>query len=292
MEATVGIIGGSGLYQIEGLTDVDEIRVETPFGEPSDPFIVGKLEGKKIVFLPRHGKGHRYLPHEINYRANIFAFKKLNVKRIISLTAVGSMKEDIKPMDMVLIDQFYDRTKNRLCTFFGDGIAAHVSFNKPTCGELTDLIYDACQKIGVKIHKGGTYLCMEGPQFSTLAESLNYRKMGVHVIGMTNLTEAKLAREAEICYSTLALVTDYDCWHEEEEAVSVGTILEYLKTNAVNAKKIIKTVVPNIPETRSCSCKDALKYAIITDPDYIPEKKKNELEPIIGKYIKHSHKNN
>lgn len=286
MDASIGVIGGSGLYDIEGFTEIQEINVSTPFGEPSDYYVVGILGGKKVAFLPRHGRGHRFLPHEINYRANIFGFKKLGVKRILSLTAVGSMREDIKPMDMVLIDQFIDRTKARDCTFFGDGIAAHISFDKPTCHDLSKLVLAGCHEVGVTVHQGGTYICMEGPQFSTLAESLTYRSWNVDVIGMTNLTEAKLAREAEICYSTLALVTDYDCWHEEEEAVSVGTILDYLKTNAENAKKIIKTVIPGIPEEQTCSCKDALAYAIITDPAVIPARKKEELSLLIGKYFK------
>lgn len=284
-KARIGVIGGSGLYEIEGFTDIEEITLSTPFGSPSDAYIVGSMGGVNVAFLPRHGRGHRYLPHEINYQANIFGFKMLGVEQIISLTAVGSMREDIKPMDMVVIDQFFDRTKNRACTFFGDGIAAHISFNKPTCEDLAELVYETCQKVGVTVHKGGTYICMEGPQFSTLAESLTYRKWGVDVIGMTNLTEAKLAREAEICYATLALVTDYDCWHEEEEAVSVGTIIEYLNTNAKNAKKIIKEIVPRIPVDRSCPCQSALQYAIITDPAYIPDEKKEMLKPIMGKYL-------
>ncbi|MFC1852769.1 S-methyl-5'-thioadenosine phosphorylase [candidate division CSSED10-310 bacterium] len=285
MEAKIGVVGGSGLYEMEGFTDVSEITVTTPFGEPSDPYMVGLLQGRRVAFLPRHGKGHRYLPHEINYRANIYGFKKLGVERIISLTAVGSMRQDIKPMDLVLVNQFFDRTKGRLCTFFGEGIAAHISFDKPTCDDLSAYVFEACQEVGVTVHRGGTYICMEGPQFSTLAESLIYRKWGVDVIGMTNLTESKLAREAEMCYSTLALVTDYDCWRESEEAVSVGTILDYLRTNAENAKKIVKKLVPKIPETQSCACKEALAHAIITDPSAIPQTKKEELSLIIGKYI-------
>jgi len=285
MEASIGIIGGSGLYEIDGFSDIQEVTISTPFGSPSDAYIVGLLAGKKVAFLPRHARGHRFLPHEINYRANIFGFKKLGVTRIVSLTAVGSMRSDIKPMDMVVIDQFFDRTKNRDCTFFGDGLAVHIAFNKPTCPDLSDCVLHACQSVGVKVHQGGTYLCMEGPQFSTLAESLIYRTWGVDVIGMTNLTEAKLAREAEICYSTLALVTDYDCWHEEEEAVSVGTILDYLTTNADNARKIIKHVIPLIPDHRSCDCKDALAQAIITNPAAISPRKKDELKLLLDKYI-------
>lgn len=286
MEATIGIIGGSGLYEIEGFSEVREVTLTTPFGSPSDPYIVGRLGGQDVAFLPRHGKGHRFLPHEINYRANIYGFKKLGVGRILSLTAVGSMRENIKPMDMVLVDQFYDRTKGRASTFFGHGIAAHIQFNKPTCGDLSDKVYEACRVVGVTIHRGGTYVCMEGPQFSTLAESLTYRQWGVHVIGMTNLTEAKLAREAEICYATLAMVTDYDCWHAEEEAVSVGTILEYLRSNAANAKKIIKTVVPQLGGDRDCPCCTALQYAIITDPAAIPAARKEELALLVGKYLR------
>ncbi|MBN2383423.1 S-methyl-5'-thioadenosine phosphorylase [bacterium] len=285
MEASIGIIGGTGLYEIDGFSDIQEKVIHTPFGEPSDAFIVGLLAGKKVAFLPRHGKGHRYLPHEINYRANIYGFKQLGVERILSFTAVGSMREELKPMDMVLVDQFFDRTKDRKCTFFENGIAAHISFDKPTCADLSAFVFEACRALGVTIHRGGTYLCMEGPQFSTLAESTIYRTWGIDVIGMTNLTEAKLAREAEICYATLALITDYDCWHEEEEAVSVGTIIEYLQTNADNAKKIIKQVIPLISEKRTCACQNALAHAIITNPSAIPAQRKADLNLLIGKYI-------
>jgi len=259
----IGIIGGSGLYQMEELKDVKEIEVDTPFGFPSDAYIAGTLSGRKVAFLARHGRGHRYLPSEINYRANIFGFKKLGVEWIISASAVGSMREDRKPMDIVIPDQFFDRTKTRKSTFFGDGIAVHISFSEPVCPTLSQILLEAGKKVKCSIYKEGTYLCMEGPQFSTKAESLIYRKWGVDVIGMTNLTEAKLAREAEICYVTLALVTDYDVWHEAEEEVSVGAIIEILQKNAETAQSIIKTAIAALPPERSCICSQALEGAIM-----------------------------
>ncbi len=283
-ERVVGVIGGSGLYEMEGLKDVKEVRVKTPFGNPSDAYIVGKLGDVKMVFLPRHGRGHRILPSELNYRANIFGMKKLGVEWIISVSAVGSMREDIKPGHIVVVDQFFDRTKGRISTFFGSGIVGHVEFADPVCPDLSGILYEAGQNAGAIIHKGGTYICIEGPQFSTRAESKIYRKWGVDVIGMTNIPEAKLAREAEICYATLALSTDYDCWHETEESVTVEMILDTLKKNVATAKEIIRKAVSKIPEERACKCANALKYAVITDRKKIPAKVKKDLKIILGKY--------
>ena len=281
----IGLIGGSGLYQMEELKDVEEIEVDTPFGSPSDSYIVGTLSGRKVAFLSRHSRGHRLLPSEINYRANIFGFKMLGVEWIISASAVGSMREDRKPMDIVIPDQFFDRTKNRKATFFGDGIAIHISFAEPLCPTLSQILLEAGQQVKCTIYKGGTYLCMEGPQFSTKAESFIYRSWGVDVIGMTNLTEAKLAREAEICYATLALVTDYDVWHEVEEEVSVGVIVEILQKNAETAQRIMKAAINAIPQERNCSCARALEGAIITDKSLISKDLKKKLSLIIGKYL-------
>ncbi len=284
-ELVVGVIGGSGLYEIEGLEDVKEVRVETPFGEPSDVYITGNLKDVKMVFLPRHGKGHRLLPSELNYRANIYGMKKLGVQQIISVSAVGSMREDLVPGHIVVPDQFFDRTKGRASTFFGNGIVGHVEFADPVCNNLSVILYSAGLEIGLKIHKGGTYICMEGPQFSTRAESLIYRKWGVDIIGMTNIPEAKLAREAEICYGTIALVTDYDCWHEAEEDVTIEAILGIIKENVSNAKQIISHAVEKISAERACKCANALQHAIITGPDSIPEKTKKDLDILIKKYI-------
>jgi len=284
--ATIGIIGGSGLYEMNGLTNTREIRVKTPFGDPSDAMVLGTLEGKRVAFLARHGCGHRILPSEINYRANIYAMKLLSVERIISVSAVGSLKEDLQPGEFLVPDQFFDRTKNRACTFFGDGIVAHVAFAHPTCGPLSGVLADACVHEAVKVHRRGTYICIEGPQFSTLAEALVNRELPFEVIGMTNLTEAKLAREAEICYATMALVTDYDCWHESAEPVSVEQILGYLKANAEMAQHILRLTVPRAAaRKRDCACVNALQYAIVTDPAQIPRDTKEKLAPIIGKYI-------
>lgn len=282
----IGVIGGSGLYEMEGLTRVREVKLHTPFGEPSDAYITGSLGAIEMVFLPRHGRGHRFLPTEVNYRANIYGMKKLGVDRIISVSAVGSMKEEIAPGHIVIPDQFYDLTKHRKSTFFGDGVVAHVGFADPVCHDLFVVLADAGKKAGATVHKGGTYICMEGPQFSTRAESKIYRKWGVDVIGMTNATEAKLAREAEICYATLALSTDYDCWHETEEDVTVEAVIAVLMKNVETAKKIIKEAVTMIPAKRGCHCSDALKNAIMTKPELIPEKTKKDLDLIIGKYIK------
>lgn len=282
----IGVIGGSGLYEMEGLTGVREVRVDTPFGEPSDAYITGNLGGVEMAFLPRHGRGHRYLPTEVNYRANIYGMKKLGVERVISVSAVGSMREDIEPGHIVVPSQFYDHTKHRKSTFFGNGVVAHVGFADPVCHGLSDILVNAGEKTGARMHRGGTYICMEGPQFSTRAESNIYRGWGVDVIGMTNATEAKLAREAEICYATLALSTDYDCWHETEEDVTVEAVIAVLMKNVETAKKIIKEAVPKIPAKRECHCKEALKNAIMTKAELIPEKTKKDLDLIIGKYIK------
>ena len=283
----IGVIGGTGLYDFPDLEIKEEIAIKTPFGDPSDKYILAVLEGREVVFLPRHGKGHRILPTELNFRANIWGMKSLGVERIIALSAVGSLKEDIHPGDFVIIDQFFDRTKRRISTFFGDGIAVHVHFADPVCPELADILYESAKAIGKNVHKGGTYVCMEGPQFSTRAESNFYRMLGASVIGMTNLQEAKLSREAEICYATVALVTDYDCWHETEEDVSVEAILKVLKENADSARAMVREALKKIPEKReNCSCRDALKNCIVTDPNLIPEETKEKLSLIIKKYIK------
>ena len=282
----IGIIGGSGLYDIEGLRNTRSQKVSTPFGEPSDEFMLGELEGKEVVFLPRHGRGHRILPSEINYRANIFGMKKLGVDRIISVSAVGSFKEELKPLDMVIPDQFVDRTNQaRKTTFFGDGIAVHISLADPVCPELCEVLHEAGKRIGAMLHKGGTYLNMEGPGFSTRAESILYKKWGMDVIGMTNMAEAKLAREVEICFSTLAMVTDYDCWHTSEN-VTVDIIIQNLMKNTEMAKRIIKEVARSIPERRNCSCGSSLKDAIITARDVIPASTKKKIDIIVGKYLK------
>jgi len=283
----IGIIGGSGLYKIEGIKAVKEVAVRTPFGSPSDKFIVGRLADKEVVFLPRHGRGHRISPSRINYRANIFGMKKLGVDRIISVTACGSLKEELKPMDFVAIDQFVDRTNNaRDMTFFDEGIVAHIVLAQPVCAELLNVVYDSGIKLKMNIHKGGTYVNMEGPAFSTLAESKLYRSWGMDVIGMTNMPEAKLAREAEICYATLAAVTDYDCWHPEHESVTVEMVINNLQKNIENAKRLLFEIIQNISSRQTCACKDALKYAIITDRKLIPEKTKKDLGILIKKYIK------
>lgn len=284
-EAKIGVIGGSGLYQMDGLEGVDKVALETPFGAPSGKYVLGKLAGKPVAFLPRHDEGHRLLPGELNFRANIFGLKLLGVEHVISASAVGSLKEDIHPLDVVIPDQFIDRTRGRVSTFFGDGIAAHVEFSKPFCERLSKLLYEAGKKIDARMHHGGTYVCIEGPQFSTLAESELYRSWGGHVIGMTNLQEAKLAREAEMSYATLALVTDYDCWHVSHESVTVAQIIENLQKNAETAKKIILETVTNLNLDEPSPHANALKNAIITQPDYIPDRVKKDLAPLIGKYV-------
>lgn len=285
--ATVGIIGGSGLYEIEGIGNVKEVAVKTPFGAPSDKFITGKLENTPVVFLPRHGRGHRISPSEINYRANIYGMKKLGVQAIISVSACGSLKEEYQPMDFVIPDQFLDRTrKGRIDTFFTDGIVAHVAFADPIAKEIADIIEQAAKKLNIKAHRGGTYVNMEGPQFSTKAESNLYRSWGMDIIGMTNLTEAKLAREAEISYATLAAVTDYDCWHSTHGSVTAEMVINCLNKNVDNAKKILKTAIPQVGKLKKFSASQALKFAIMTSRDKISAKKKKELDIIIGKYIK------
>jgi 5'-methylthioadenosine phosphorylase len=294
---TIGIIGGSGLYDMAELTDREERRVATPFGEPSAPYVVGTLGGQQVAFLARHGAGHRLLPSELNFRANIFGFKTLGVEYILSASAVGSLKEQYRPLDLLIPDQFFDRTKGRVSTFFGRGLVAHVGFAHPFCGPLSGLAYDAARGAGLEaggdasrpgvpaVHKGGAYVCMEGPQFSTLAESRLYRSWGMDVIGMTNLQEAKLAREAEICYSTIALVTDYDCWHPDHDQVTVEMIIANLTQNARTAQEVIAGAVARLPLDRTCECASALKHAIITRPDAIPDSIKRELAPIVGKYV-------
>lgn len=289
--AKIGIIGGSGLYEIEGLRDKKWVKVATPFGEPSDEYLVGRLEGHDVVFLPRHGRGHRISPSQINYRANIYGMKKLGVERIISIAACGSLKAEIKPMDFVVVDQFVDRTNHaREMTFFSDSIVAHISFNHPVCKELSGLLYDVGSKLGKEanfvIHKGGTYINMEGPAFSTLAESNLYRSWGMDIIGMTNMPEAKLAREAEICYVTLAAITDFDCWHPDFDSITIDMVIKNLKKNIENAKSILLNLLKVLPHERRCACKDALKHAIVTDGKLIPQKVKEDLNIIIGKYIK------
>lgn len=289
MSGKIGIIGGSGFYHIDGMKDLKKVSVKTPFGDPSDDFMTGSLEGRDVVFLARHGKGHRILPSELNYRANIYAMKKLGVTEIISVSACGSLKEELKPLDIVIPDQFVDRTnRGRLMTFFGDGIVAHIPFADPVCENLSKALADAGRKVGANIHLGGTYLNMEGPQFSTKAESKLYRSWGMDIIGMTNLGEAKLAREAEICYATLACITDYDCWRMDEvsESVTLDMIIANLLKNVDVSKSILKAVIPALDKERSCACAAALKDSIVTRPEVIPAKTKKDLELIIGKYVK------
>ncbi|MFC1576250.1 S-methyl-5'-thioadenosine phosphorylase [Candidatus Omnitrophota bacterium] len=283
----IGVMGGSGLYEIEGIKIKEEKTVNTPFGEPSGEFIIGELEGREVVFLPRHDKGHLINPSKINYRANVYGMKKLGVESIISITACGSLKEELKPMDFVIPLQFVDRTNQaRQYTFFDEGIVAHTSFAKPVCENLAGIVHKAAKETGVTVHFGGTYINMEGPQFSTLAESNLYRSWGMDIIGMTNMTEARLAREAGICYATLAAVTDYDCWHESHESVTVEVIIANLTKNVVNSKKILKNAVLKMGKERTCGCRDAMKYAIITDPKAITAETKERLDVIIGKYVK------
>ncbi|HYB72674.1 MAG TPA: S-methyl-5'-thioadenosine phosphorylase [Candidatus Sulfotelmatobacter sp.] len=282
----VGIIGGSGLYEMEGLRDVKEVRPRTPFGPPSDAFVTGTLEGRRVAFLSRHGRGHRVMPSEINFRANLYGMKVLGAEWIISASAVGSMREEYRPRDIVIPDQFFDRTKARVSTFFGHGLVAHVGFADPTCKVLGDVLFRAGQQVGARVHRGGTYVCIEGPQFSTRAESRIYRGWGVDVIGMTNLQEAKLAREAEICYATMALVTDYDVWHETEEDVTVEAVVAILMENVETAKKVVRAALGMLPGERAgCPCPTALRDALITRRDAIPARRRKELEPLIGKYL-------
>jgi len=284
-EVRAGIIGGSGLYQMEGLTDVQELEIPTPFGNPSDSYRIGTLEGQRVVFLARHNRNHTIMPSELNFRANIYGFKQLGVEWIISASAVGSLKEEHRPLDIVLPDQFYDRTKTRISTFFGDGIVVHVSFADPICAQLAGIVQQAGTDARVAIKRGGTYVCMEGPQFSTKAESNTYRRWEMDLIGMTNLQEAKLAREAEICYTTMALVTDYDCWHPSHDAVTVAEVVQNLKKNAENAQKIIRAAVKRLPVTRTCPCRNALQNAILTDLNKVPPKTRTKLELLLKRYI-------
>jgi 5'-methylthioadenosine phosphorylase len=284
-QAEIGIIGGSGLYSMPGLTDVREITLQTPFGDASDAFILGTLEGRKVAFLARHGRGHRLLPSELNFRANIHGMKQLGVERILSISAVGSLKEEHKPTDFVIPDQFIDRTFRRISTFFGDGVVGHVAFGDPVCPEVAQSIRASCQQVGVVGKMGGTYVCMEGPQFSTRAESNLYRSWGADVIGMTNLQEAKLAREAEICYATMAMVTDYDCWHPGHDAVTVEQVVQVLTTNAGNAVEVMKRAVALMPKERKCKCGSALQHAIMTDPAKIPAATRQRLSLLLEKYL-------
>jgi 5'-methylthioadenosine phosphorylase len=284
-QAEIGIIGGSGLYSMNGLTKTREVTVKTPFGKPSDAVVLGMLEGKRVAFLARHGRGHRILPSEINFRANVYAMKLLGVERIISVSAVGSLMEDLQPGEFLVPDQFVDRTKNRVSTFFGEGLVAHVGFDKPTCGQVSGVLADASVHCGVMVHRRGTYVCIEGPQFSTLAEANMHRQLRFEVIGMTNVTEAKLAREAEICYATIAMITDFDCWHPEHESVTASQIIATLVQNAENAQKVLREAVRAMPEGGSCKCGAALKHALVTDLKLVPKATKKKLEAIIGKYI-------
>jgi 5'-methylthioadenosine phosphorylase len=284
-KATIGIIGGSGLYSMSGLTEIREIRVKTPFGDPSDSIVLGTLEGRRVAFLARHGRGHRILPGEINYRANVYAMKLLGVERIISVSAVGSLQEDLRPGEFLVPDQFFDRTKNRISTFFGEGLVAHVAFAHPICGQVSGVLADCCVHEAIKVHRRGTYVCMEGPQFSTLAEAHVHRQLRFEVIGMTNVTEAKLAREAEICYATIAMITDYDCWHPEHESVTASQIIATLNQNAENAQRVLRAAVRALPAGQTCKCGSALQHALVTDMKLVPTATKKRLAAIIGKYL-------
>jgi 5'-methylthioadenosine phosphorylase len=284
--AEIGIIGGSGLYSMPGLTQVKEVRLKTPFGSPSDAYVLGRLEGRKVAFLARHGRGHLILPSELNFRANIYGFKQLGVERIVSISAVGSLKEEHKPLEFVIPDQFFDRTRHRVDTFFGNGIVAHIAFADPVCPQLARAVEGACNKAGVVGKRGGTYLCIEGPQFSTKAESNVYRSWGMDVIGMTNLQEAKLAREAEICYVTIAMVTDYDCWHPHHDSVTVDQIVAVLQQNAENATRVMRQTVATMPKDRTCKCGSSLAHAILTDRANIPAASRQKLKLIVDKYLK------
>ncbi len=284
-DVQIGIIGGSGLYDMADVTDRNEVTLTTPFGDPSGPYVVGTLRGRRVAFLARHGVGHRLMPTELNYRANVFGFKTLGVEFILSASAVGSLQEQYVPQHLVIPDQFFDRTKARASTFFGNGLVAHVGFAHPVCGRLGEIAYESCRTAGAEVHRGGTYVCIEGPQFSTLAESKLYRSWGMDIIGMTNLQEAKLAREAEICYATIALVTDYDCWHPEHDSVTVDMIVANLTANATTAQRVIAEAVGRLPIERTCECAHALKYGIITRPDAVPGRVRKDLAPIVGKYL-------
>jgi 5'-methylthioadenosine phosphorylase len=284
-QAPIGVIGGSGIYAMGGLTGAREVRIKTPFGDPSDLIVLGQLEGKRVAFLARHGRGHRILPSEINFRANVYAMKLLGVERIISVSAVGSLQEDLRPGEFLVPDQFVDRTKLRVSTFFGDGLVAHVAFDKPTCAQVSGILADASVHCAVKVHRRGTYVCIEGPQFSTLAEAHMHRQLRFEVIGMTNVTEAKLAREAEICYGSLAMITDYDCWHPEHDSVTYSQIIATLNQNSENAQRVLREAVRAMPEERSCKCGSALQHSLVTDAKLVPKATKKRLAAIIGKYI-------
>jgi 5'-methylthioadenosine phosphorylase len=284
-EARIGIIGGSGLYDMAELTERETRIVNTPYGAPSDPYVLGTLSGRRVAFLARHGEGHRHTPSELNYRANIYGFKTLGVEWILSASAVGSLREDVKPLDLFVPDQFFDRTRGRISTFFGEGAVAHVAFAHPFCAPLSDMLAASARALNATVHQGGTYVCMEGPQFSTKAESEFYRAQGWDIIGMTNLQEAKLAREAEICYATLALVTDYDCWHPDHASVTVEMIMANLTHNARTAQQVMAAAVAQLPIERTCECARALATALITRPDAIPAARKAVLQPLIGKYL-------
>ena len=283
--AEIGVIGGSGLYAMSGLSNSRELSVKTPFGDPSDKIVLGTFEGKRVAFLARHGRGHRILPTELNFRANIYAMKLLGVQRIISVSAVGSLQENLRPGEFLVPDQFFDSTKGRISTFFGNGLVAHVAFDKPTCAQLSTVLADACVSTAVPVHRKGTYINMEGPQFSTLAEAHFHRAMKFDVIGMTKATEAKLAREAEICYATIAMITDYDCWHPEHESVTASQIIATLNQNATNAQNVVREAVKTMPAERKCKCGSALAHSLITDFKLVPEKTKKNLAAIIGKYL-------
>jgi 5'-methylthioadenosine phosphorylase len=283
--AEIGVIGGSGLYAMSGLTNTKELSVKTPFGNPSDKIVLGDFEGKRVAFLARHGRGHRILPSELNFRANIYAMKLLGVQRIISVSAVGSLKEELRPGEFLVPDQFFDSTKGRISTFFGSGLVAHVAFDKPTCAQLSTVLADACVSTAVPVHRKGTYINMEGPQFSTLAEAHFHRAQKFDVIGMTNVTEAKLAREAEICYATIAMITDYDCWHPEHESVTASQIIATLNQNATNAQNVVREAIKTMPAERKCRCGSALAHSLITDFKLVPAKTKKNLAAIIGKYL-------
>ncbi len=283
--AQIGIIGGSGLYAMPELNNAREVRMKTPFGDPSDAFVFGTLEGRRVAFLARHGRGHRILPSEINFRANLYAMKLAGVERVISVSAVGSLREDLEPLAFLIPDQFFDRTRERISTFFGGGVVAHVAFDKPTCPQLSEVLGNACDSAGVKVHRGGTYVCIEGPQFSTLAEAHVHRQLRFDVVGMTNATEARLAREAELCYSTVAMITDFDCWHPNHSSVTVEEVMANLGRNAENARNVIRAAVRGMPEHRSCRCGTALRHAIVTDRRAIPAAAKKRLAAIAGKYL-------
>jgi 5'-methylthioadenosine phosphorylase len=286
-DVRIGVVGGSGLYQMEGLVVREERRIETPFGDPSDAYVIGELDERLVAFLPRHGRGHRLTPTELNYRANIYGFKVLGVEQLISVSAVGSLKLEYKPTDIVVPDQFYDRTRHRVDTFFGNGLVAHTSLARPICPRMIDPFVEAARAAGATTHRGGTYVNMEGPQFSTRAESETYRRHGFDVIGMTNLTEARLAREAEICYAALAMITDYDCWHETEEAVSGEAVMEVVRQNVAMSQRVVREILKRLPDgaPRACGCGEALRFALITERARIPAETLRALAPIVGKYI-------